>query len=159
MYSVILIYNILKIGGLGCVAFTGFVAFMAYSGIASTMRDSEGQFRRKKSFKSILGGILFLSFLLGLLFAANLFYGHSLIAKPSFLNLWLNSFGVFFVIHLYDLIVLDYLVVVKWHPKFLRLPNTAYYTTFKPHLSGFFKGIPFGIVTSILASLLALWFI
>ena len=113
MYSVILIYNILKIGGLGCVAFTGFAAFMAYSGIASTMRDSEGQFRRKKSFKSILGGILFLSFLLGLLFAANLFYGHSLIAKPSFLNLWLNSFGVFFVIHLYDLIVLDYLVVVK----------------------------------------------
>ena len=152
-----MIKNILEIGAIGCVVFTGFILFMAFSGIASAMRDEEGKFRKEKNFKSALGAIMFLCFLFGLLYIANVKYANSLSTTPGLINLWINSLGVFFVIHIYDLVVLDYLVVVKWHPKFLNLPNTSYYKSFRPHMIGFLKGIPLGIIASLISSLLLLW--
>ncbi len=152
-----MIKNILEIGAAGCVGFTGFLLFMSYSGIASAMRDEEGKFRKGINVKSALGAILFLSFLLGLLCFANVNYANSLSIAPRFINLWINSFSVFFILHIYDLLVLDYLVVIKWHPKFLNLPDTAYYRSFRPHFIGFLKGIPLGIVASLISSLLVLW--
>jgi vacuolar-type H+-ATPase subunit I/STV1 len=153
-----MITNILEIGALACVVFTGFILFMAFSGIASAMRDEEGKFRKEKSIKSVLGIGMFLCFLLGLLLFANIRYTNSLPTTPGLIDLWINSFGVFFVLHVYDLLVLDFLIVVTWHPTFLNLPNTPYYRTFRPHLIGFFKGIPLGMIASLLASLLFLWY-
>lgn len=153
----IMINNILKFGALGCVVFTGFLLLMVYSGIASAMRDEEGNFRKEKNFKSVLGAIFFMSFLLGLLFFANVSYADSTATTPGLIPLWINSLGVFFVIHIYDLLVLDYLIIVKWHPKFLNLPDTNYYRSFRPHVIGFLKGIPLGIIASLLSSLLYLW--
>lgn len=154
-----MIKNILEIGATGCVVFTGFLLFMAYTGIAAAMRDEEGKFRKGVNFKTILGALLFLCFLLGVLCFANVSYANSPSYQPGFINLWINSFCVFFIIHLYDLVVLDYLVIVRWHPKFLNLPATDYYRSFRPHLIGFFKGIPLGIVASFLVSLLIYWII
>jgi hypothetical protein len=85
---------------------------------------------------------------------SNMAYAHSLPTKPSLTHLWFYSFCVFMIIHIFDLIVLDYLIVIKWHPKFLNLPDTDYYKTFKPHLIGFFKGIPLGVIASLISSLL-----
>ena len=152
-----MIKNILEIGVAGCVGFTSFLLFMSYSGIAATMRDEDGKFRKEINFKSALGAILFLCFLLGLLFFANVKYANSLPTAPGFIHLWINSFSVFFIIHIYDLLVLDYLVVTKWHPKFLNLPDTNYYRSFRPHAIGFLKGIPIGIIASLISSLLILW--
>lgn len=149
--------NILGMGAFGCLLFTLFLIFMSYSGIAAAMRDEEGNFRKEKSFKSILGAVLFFSFLIGLLYSANMRFADGLTDEPGLMDLWLNSFGVFFVLHVFDLIVLDYLVVVKWHPEFLKLPNTDYYRTFRPHVIGFFKGIPLGIIASLIVSLIFLW--
>lgn len=153
-----LLSNILRMGFIGCAVFTVFVIFMAFSGIASEMRDEEGNFRKKRNVKSILGGLLFILFLLGLLILGN----HQLFkapeANPNFLILFVNAFGIFFFIHLFDLVVLDYLIVVKWHPKFLKLPDTEYYSTFQPHLKGFLKGIPLGIFASLIATILSIIF-
>lgn len=149
-----MIINIVEIGAAGCVGFTGFLLFISYSGIASVMRDEDGKFRKELNFKSALGAILFLSLLFGLLCFANIRYANSLPTTPEFINLWINSFGVFFILHIYDLLVLDYLIIIKWHPKFLNLPNTNYYRSFQPHVIGFVKGIPFGIIVSLLSSLL-----
>lgn len=154
---IIMVNNILKIGTLGCIVFTGFILLMSYSGIASAMRDEEGKFRKEINFKSALGAIIFLCFLLGLLFIANVKYANSLPATPSLINLWINSLSVFFIIHVYDLLVLDYFIIIKWHPKFLDLPNTSYYRSFRPHVIGFLKGIPLGVIASLLSSLLLLW--
>ena len=151
-----MIKTILIIGGVGCIIFTVFLLFMAYSGIASAMRDEEGNFKKDLNFKSTLGAIMFVGFLLGILLAANIYYIQSQTSSPTFIQLWCNSLGVFFVIHIYDLLVLDYLVVVKWHPRFLKLPNTSYYKTMRPHIKGFLKGIPIGVIASLIASLIAL---
>ena len=152
-----MIKNILEIGVAGCVGFTGFLLFMSYSGIASAMRDEDGKFRKKVNFKSAIGAILFLCFILSFLCFANVKYANSLPFAPGFINLWINSLSVFFIIHIYDLLILDYLVIIKWHPKFLNLPDTNYYRSFRPHVIGFLKGIPLGIIASLISSLLMLW--
>ena len=122
-----LIVNILNIGGVGCLVFTAFILFMAYTGIASEMRDEEGNFKKKRTLKTILGATLFIFFLIGLLYVGNLCLIDSAEDSPGFFMLWINSFGIFFLMHLYDLVILDYFVVIKWHPKFLNLPDTIYY--------------------------------
>lgn len=149
-----LIVNVIKIGGMGCLAFTFFVLFMAFTGIASEMRDEEGNFKKKLNMKTAFGATLFVSFLFGLMYVGNLYYIESAAESPGLLLLWTNSFGIFFVLNLYDLLILDYLIVVKWHPKFLKLPDTNYYTSFKPHLLGFLKAVPLGIGASFIASII-----
>jgi hypothetical protein len=153
-----MIKNVVELGLFGCIGFTGFLLVMSYSGIASAMRDEEGNFKKERNFKAMLGGILFFCFSLGLRCFANMKYANSLSNAPGFINLWINSFGVFFVIHIYDLVVLDYLVIVKWHPKFLNLPNTSYYRSFRPHFMGFLRGIPFGIIASLISTCIFLFF-
>ncbi len=151
-----LILNVIQVGGIGCLVFTAFILFMAYSGIASEMRDEEGNFKKKRNLKSVLGAILFVFFLFGLLYAGNRCFIASVDEPPGLLLLWINSFGIFLIIHLYDLIIIDYLVVIKWHPKFLKLPDTYYYRSFRPHFKGFVRGIPLGIVASFITSIITI---
>jgi hypothetical protein len=148
-----MIRNILTIGGIGSLIFTCIILLMLVTGIASEMRDEEGDFRKSFNWKTLIGGIAFISFLFSLLYIGNVNYIISLHEKPNLFQLWLNSFGIFLVVQLYDLIILDYLVIVKWHPKILKLPETEYYRTLAPHVKGFVKGIPIGIIASLVASL------
>ena len=63
---------------------------------------------------------------------------------------------MFALVNLYDLVVLDYTLVVRHRPAFIKgLPDTAYYTTMKPHLQGFARGLLVGVVTSLISALLA----
>jgi len=147
-----MVINILTIGGIGSLVFTCFILFMGYSGIAAAMRDEEGKFKKELNWKSLTGGIAFICFLPGLLYLGNISYAKTAIESPGFLEYFLNAFGIFLIVHLYDLIVLDYLIVVKWHPSFLKLPDTDYYNKMAPHLKGFARGIPIGLVASLLVS-------
>ncbi|MEM6316829.1 MAG: hypothetical protein AAF960_04125 [Bacteroidota bacterium] len=150
----ILLENILKVGGIGCLLFTAYLLLMAYGGVAAAMRDEDGNFKKERNWKTVLGGVTSLLFFLGgLYYWGNQYYIAASLSTPSFFSLWLNAFGIFMVIHLYDLIVTDYLVVVKWHPKFLNLPDTDYYTIMSPHIEGFFKGLPLGMVVNLLVAL------
>ncbi len=66
------------------------------------------------------------------------------------------AYGIFFIINLYDFVVLDYLVIVRWHPAFLQLPETDYYRTTRPHAEGFARGCVIGVPTSLASAGLAL---
>lgn len=151
-----MIINILKIGCIGSLVFTGYLIVMSKVGIASAIRDDNGKLKKEFNWKLIVGIVLSTTLLFGLLYVGNKFLINSLPENPSFLQFFLNSFGIFLVIHIYDLIIVDYLIIVKWHPKFLKLPNTEYYTTMKPHYEGFVKGFPIGVIASLLVSLISL---
>lgn len=149
-----IVINIVQFGGIGSLIFTGYVSIMAYTGMISETRNKEGNFKKKLSWKALTGIILLISLLFGLLYLGNIRFIEMNEGDTSFIFLWMNSFGIFFFIHLYDLIVLDYLIVVKWHPKFLKLPDTDYYRSFKPHFIAFVKGVPIGIGVSLIISLM-----
>jgi hypothetical protein len=152
-----MILSILKMGGIGSLIFTCFILLMSKSGIASAIRDEEGNFIKKLNWRSIAGGIAFEGFLFGLLFLGNIHYTNSTPDDPGFFQFCLHSFGTFFMVHLYDLIIIDFLTVIKWHPGFLKLPDSEYYNTIHPHVIGFLRGIPIGMVASILVSIVSLF--
>ncbi len=71
----------------------------------------------------------------------------------SFGVAFLLAYGVFSLANLWDLVVFDYILVVKHRPRFIQgLPNTPYYTTMKPHLLGWLRGSIIGLITSLLAA-------
>ena len=69
---------------------------------------------------------------------------------------WGVAYGIYFIINLYDFVVLDYLVVVRWHPAFLKLPDTDYYRTIRPHAEGFVRGSVIGLPATLASASLAL---
>lgn len=148
---------ILKFGLVGCLVFTGFVVIMSKTGIAAAMRDENGTFRKNLNWKMLTGALAFILFLLSLLLTGSYCLAQSTAQTPGFVQFFGTVFGVFMVVHLYDLLVLDYIIVVRWHPAFLKLPDTEYYTSFTPHLIGFFRGLPMGVLASLIVSLISVF--
>lgn len=149
-----MISNILYTGLIGSLIFTLIIIVVGTTGIFDAIRDKEGKFKKELNWQSVLGFSLMLGFIIGLFYWSNWRFVNMVGEIPSLMTLWANAFGTFMVLHLFDLLILDYLIIVKWHPDFLNLPDTDYYTKFKPHLEGFFRGLPLGLVLSFLVSTL-----
>ncbi len=72
--------------------------------------------------------------------------------EALFLPLLVNSYLVFEIFNLFDLIVLDYFILLVLRPKFLFIEGVdslAQYQPFAFHLKGFFKGLGIGFVLSL----------
>ncbi len=67
----------------------------------------------------------------------------------SFLAAFLNAYGVSAFFNLFDLLVLDYLIVIGLHPDFVVLSGTEGMTSYHDyffHFVGFLKGLGIGLV-------------
>ena len=102
-----------------------------------------------------LTGLLFWGFAVGLFFYST----RSLIARNGseslFLPVFLNTYLVFEVANLFDLFVLDYLLLIVMRPGFLFIPEAAgmeQYNTFAFHFAGFLKGLVIGVVLSLIVA-------
>ena len=144
--------GVLLWGGLGSLLFTGLLFLMRAFGVTDAARDREGRFRRL-SLKSLVGFASVLVLMVG--FPA---LGSVTILERA-ISLWAAwgvAYGIFFVINLYDFVVLDYLIIVRWHPTFLNLPDTDYYNTTRPHAEGFARGTLIGIPATLVSAGLAI---
>ena len=67
---------------------------------------------------------------------------------------FLNTYGVFEIANLFDLVVIDYLFLIKGRPRWAILPGTEdlidSYLDVSLHIKGFFKGSFFGIFPCLL---------
>lgn len=140
-------------GSLGSLLFTANLLLMRAWGVIDAARDSEGKFKRL-SVKSFIGFSSMLVLMVGFpaLGALAILSGDIL----SFWSAWGVAYGIYFIVNLYDFVVLDYLVIVRWHPAFLRLPDTDYYTTARPHAEGFARGTVIGLPATLASASLAL---
>jgi hypothetical protein len=102
--------------------------------------------------RRIVALILFL-LLLGMPTYSNLKLKRQNHGQLPFLVAWLNAYAVSAIFNLFDLLVIDYLVVIGLHPEFVVLPGTegmaSYHDFFFPFV-GFLKGLGFGLVPSLL---------
>lgn len=144
--------DVLLWGGLGGLLFTGLLFLMRAIGVTDAARDREGEFRRM-SWKSLVGFASVLLLMVGLpaLGSATILEG-----AVSLWTAWGVAYGIFFVINLYDFVILDYLIIVRWHPAFLKLPDTDYYKTTRPHAEGFARGTVIGIPATLVSAGLAI---
>ena len=72
----------------------------------------------------------------------------------SLVAAFLNTYGVFELANLFDLVVLDYAFLIKGRPRWALLPGTEdmidSYLDVSLHIKGFFKGSFFGIFPCLL---------
>ena len=147
-------WPILGWGALGSGILTAALIVLRASGVVDATRDREGKFKRLTA-KGLIGFLTMVLIVVGFPTWGTLSVLDGDVS--SFWAAWGVAYGIFFVINLYDLVVLDYLVIVRWHPAFLELPDTDYYRTLRPHAEGFVRGSLMGLVaTSASAGLVVL---
>ncbi len=76
---------------------------------------------------------------------------------PSFATVFACGFLVAFVFNLFDLLVIDWLLIVAWRPRWFVPPGTegdAANRTYRFHFVGFLKGLGFCVVAGLFAATL-----
>ena len=95
--------------------------------------------------------------LLGILISSNLKLKRQNHGELSFISAFLNTYSVFTVFNLFDLLVIDYLIMIRMRPGFAVLPGTegmeAYNDVFF-HVEQFLKGAGYGTVPSAIIAFL-----
>ena len=74
---------------------------------------------------------------------------------PTFATVFAVGFLVAFVFNLVDLLVIDWLLVVAWHPRWFVPPGTqgdAANRDYRFHFKGFLKGLGFCLVAGLLTA-------
>jgi hypothetical protein len=103
---------------------------------------------RERRMSILLGaplGILFI----GSVFASALRWRASVHRSLSFWELFAHVFGLFFLFNLVDLLILDWLIVCKFTPRWLIIPGTEHIVIPKEYLYHF-KGFLIGTVISVI---------
>lgn len=75
----------------------------------------------------------------------------------SLRNAFVNAYAVFAFANLFDLLVLDYLVMLRMRPRFAMLPGTEeadYTNDYFFHFVGFLKGMGYGMIPSLIIAYL-----
>ena len=98
---------------------------------------------------SILLGVPLGLLFLGSTVASALLWRASARGSPSFWELFAHVFGLFFLFDLVDLLILDWLIVCSFAPRWLTIPGTEQIAMPKEYLYHF-KGFLVGTVVSVI---------
>lgn len=124
-------------------------------GFENSVRDEAGNLDARRSPRGLLLSLFVFALLIGVPTAA-IWIAETTVAPLTFGQMWGLAYAIFFLANLYDLVVLDYILVVKHRPSFITgLPDTPYYTTMKPHVQGFARALVIGAIISLVSVLLA----
>ena len=100
-------------------------------------------------------GIPFLILMVGLPFFSTWTLKKANHLDVSFPILFLNAFGVIWIFNLWDLLILDWLIICSSPPKFAIIPGTegaAGYKDYAFHLRGFLIGTVLSIVAGLIVA-------
>ena len=101
--------------------------------------------------------IPFITMLLGFPVYSNLKLKRQNHGHLSLKNAFINAYDVFAFSNLFDLLVLDYLVMLRMRPRFAMLPGTQesdYSNDYFFHFVGFLKGMGYGLIPSLIIAYL-----
>ena len=102
--------------------------------------------------QSLIVGIPFLMLFVAVPFISTLTLKHQGAEDVSFLQLFLNAFGVVFIFNLVDLVLLDWLMFCTITPRFVVIPGTEGMEAYKDYAYHFRASIT-GTVLSVVAGL------
>jgi hypothetical protein len=106
---------------------------------------------KERRMSLLLGAPLGLLFI-GSTFASALLWRASVQGGLSFWELFAHVFGLFFLFNLVDLLILDWLIVCRFTPRWLIIPGTEHIVMPKEYFYHF-KGFLLGTVVSVIGGL------
>jgi hypothetical protein len=128
---------------IGAIAFSIYVFAVFRSGLVYAARKQDGTLKERIPLSGLLNMLVFLLMLVGFQVLANYIgLAHDGI-DIRFVALYLLNLGHYFILFLFDTLVIDGLVIGVWQPGFLRLPDEMGAESMKKHIS---KSIPVGII-------------
>ena len=133
-------------GSMGCGIFTIIVIAFCRTGVPWAPRSS---------LKSVLGSIIILGGIMAIQILSNYFGLNLQAITLDFWTLFFLNYGLYYFLFLFDTLVIDILVIVIWHPKFLKLPENEVTTSLKYHLKTLPAGTIIGAGITILTSLIS----
>jgi len=143
-------------GLIGCCLFNVYVMLVFRTGIVYTARHKDGTLKKKASVSGIVNSLLLLDCILGIQVASNYFGLASRRTEISFAGLYLLNYALYIVLVIYDTLVIDYLVIVKWRPKFLMIPEAMNAQSMRQHIIASIPIAPaIGLVLTALSTLIA----
>ncbi len=149
---------ILGASGVLALFITGILVVQYLIGFENSLRDEAGNLEAGRSRTGLLLSILVFALLIGVP-AIAIGLAERAGVSLSFLEMWAGAYAIFFLANLYDLVIVDYVLVVRHRPGFISgLPDTPYYTTMKPHVQGFARGLVIGLLISLISAAIA-WFL
>ena len=99
---------------------------------------------------TLLGGLL------GIQVASDYFGLKLRRMEVSFIGLYLLNYALYIVLVIYDTLVIDYLVIVKWRPKFLMIPEAMNAQSMRKHIIASIPVAPaIGLLLTALSTLIA----
>lgn len=131
----------------GAVIFSFLVVILFRTGVAYTSRNPDGTLKRKVPISGMATSFSLLLGIVGLQIASNYWGLKRQGVELNWGLLFLVNYALYFVLLLYDTVVIDYLVIVKWRPDFLMLPETMNWQSMKTHI---LATIPVGPVVGLL---------
>lgn len=93
--------------------------------------------------ESLVWGIPFLAMLVGVPATSCVLLARSAAGSGSFVSLFANAFAILLLFNLFDLVVIDWLIVCGLTPRFLVVPGTegsAGYKDYRHHFRAFLIG-------------------
>jgi hypothetical protein len=119
----------------GALAFSLIVIFLFRSGLVFAARNQEGHLKKKIPLKGLFTLLSFLGLIIAFIVSANYF---GLVSRQIILRFWslfFLNFGLMLILLLYDTIVIDWLVIGLWRPRFLQLPDAMNKQEMKTHIA------------------------
>ena len=110
-------------GLVGIIAFNLYVVIVFRTGIVYNTRKTDGTMKEKQDLSGILSSLSILVLILFLQIVSNYFLLVVQGFELSFLGLLLLNYALYLLLFLYDTFVIDYIVIGKWRPGFLLLPE------------------------------------
>lgn len=158
MLAADLLWFVIRWGVIGSAAVTAYLVIAWQAGLVSTVRDESGALRRAPM-AGVLTGIGSVLMFIVLLVLADV---RELVGPGvdlPFARLYALNYLVCIFWLLYDTIVIDILIVVVWHPPFLRLPDREAHGSPAYHLRTIPRGmILAAIITGVATSIIWLFF-
>lgn len=157
-----IVWSVFSYGLIMSGAFTALVVLQAVLGANNSVRDSSG--RLALSAASPAAIVVFVGafvLLIGAPVVANWHLGTTAAVSDTVLRYFWVGYGMVLVVNLWDLVVIDYFILLKLKPvwsRWIAVPQTEYYTTFRPHLIGFVRGLVIGVVSSAFSALVTSMF-
>jgi hypothetical protein len=144
----------LHAGLIGSAAFTALLFALHLAGPEHAVRDADGRFAPGASRWARAAAAAAAALLLAVPVAAAAGYVRAG-GGAGFAGAAATAYLAFLVVNLYDLVVVDGLLVLGLGRRLGALPATPYFTTWRPHLVGFARGLAFGVVPSLAAATVA----
>ena len=139
-------------GIIGATLFSVFVIIVFRSGIVYAARKEDGLIKERIPLTGYLPSAGFLVLIVIFLLAANYFGVIRRSFQPGFWGLFGLNYGLYLVLFLFDSLVIDGLVLGRWRPGFLNLPDAMGSESMREHIK---KSLPVGIVFGLILALLS----